>query len=84
MQATIPGVPVPETVPAAAAKPKRVIGPAEQRLRDRIVLTRRVERLVSKYDAKLARHVLVDVQEALWAICVAEDAKEKVTSQPIA
>lgn len=68
MQATIPGVPAPEAAPAPA-KPKRVIGPAEQRLRDRIVLTRRVERLVSKYDRAMARTVLAEVAEALWDVC---------------
>lgn len=72
MQATIPGVPVPETVPAAAAKPKRVPGPAEQRLRARIALTRRVERLVAQYDRNMARAVLLEVSEALWAVCQEE------------
>ena len=83
MQATIPGAPVPAPVPEAA-KPKRVVGPAEQRLRDRIVLTRRIERLVAKYDVRLARHVLVDVQEALWAVCAAKEESQPKVEAPIA
>jgi hypothetical protein len=83
MQATIPGAPVPAPVPEAA-KPKRVVGPAEQRLRDRIVLTRRIERLVAKYDARVARHVLIDVQEAIWAICAAQEENRAKVEAPIA
>jgi hypothetical protein len=83
MQATIPGAPAPVPVPEAA-KPKRVVGPAEQRLRDRIVLTRRIERLVAKYDARVARQVLVDVQEALWAICIAKEESQSKVDAPIA